>query len=309
MNVKFSVAIPLYNKEKEIAAAIDSVLAQTISPLEIIVIDDGSTDGSAAIVQGFGSPLIKLISQPNSGVAVTRNNAAKIARGEWLAFLDADDTWESGYLEKIAGLIENYPGCGAYSTAFNIISNGKVFPNRAPDSEGIVKDFFCLAMTKYICQPSATVISKEAFTRLGGFPAGMKLGEDLYFWIKLATDYPVCFTPSRLVNYNRTASNRSAGIYTPESTVYSFEDLYIPEDITPCRNEFIARCAIGKALTLTAKGDTEFGRRTEQFFSYTRMYRRGWRKLYWLNRLPVSVRPSALRLYDRMAWMLARKGL
>ena len=76
-----------------------------------------------------------------------------------------------------------------------------------------------------------------------------------------------------------------------------------------CPPEYIARCAIGKALTLSAKGDTAFGRRTERIFSYTRLYRRGWWKLYLLNRLPARLRPALHDFYNRMAWRLARKGL
>ena len=105
-----------------------------------------------------------------------------------------------------------------------------------------------------------------------------------------------------------TASNRSAGIYTPERTVYSFEDLYCPQEENSFRNEYIARCAIGKALTLSAKGDTAFGLRTERFFAYTRMYRRGWWKLRLLNRIPPRLRPVLHVFYNRMAWALARKG-
>ena len=108
--------------------------------------------------------------------------------------------------------------------------------------------------------------------------------------------------------YKRQASNRSAGIYTPERTVYSFEDLYCPQEENSFRNEYIARCAIGKALTLSAKGDTAFGLRTERFFAYTRMYRRGWWKLRLLNRIPPRLRPVLHVFYNRMAWALARKG-
>lgn len=308
MNSDFSVIIPLYNKEREIAAAIDSVLAQTLIPREIIVIDDGSTDGGADIVRSYDSPLIRLISQKNAGVSAARNRGAEEATGRYLAFLDGDDVWREGYLAKIAALIAEYPGCGAYSTAFDIVSNNNIFPNKNPGHEGIIPDFFDEAMRSYICQPSATVMPRDVLAALGGFPVGMKIGEDLYLWIKLASDYKVCFSPEPLVLYSRTASNRSAGIYTPEKTDYSFEDLYRPAEGNSSRNEYIARCAIGKALTLTAKGDSSLGRRTERFFAYTRRYRRGWRKLWMLNRIPSSLRPFAHELYNRLAWTIARKG-
>lgn len=305
---KISVVIPLYNKEKEIARAIGSVLAQTVLPLEIIVVNDGSTDRGPEIVRSFGSPLIRVIDQPNAGVSAARNKAVAEARGEYIAFLDGDDEWLAGYLQKMEELVIEYPGCGAYGAAFDIVSGDKVFPNDSPDTEGIREDFFREAMTKYILQPSAAVVPKKVLERVGGFPAGMKIGEDLYLWIKIASQYPVCFTPERLVLYSRTASNRSSGIYTPEKTAFSFEELYRPEEGNSYRNEYIARCAIGKAITLTSKGDTAFGRRTEEFFSYTKLCRRAWRRLRLLDRLPVRLRPAFNNFYARMSWMLARKG-
>ena len=115
MNVEFSVVVPLYNKEREVGAALDSVLGQRRLPREIIVVDDGSTDGGAAVVGGYTSPLIRLVTQKNAGVSAARNRGAVLARSEYIAFLDADDRWQPGYLEKMAFLIEQYPDCGAYA--------------------------------------------------------------------------------------------------------------------------------------------------------------------------------------------------
>ena len=309
MRSEISVVIPLYNKENEIAATLRSVLSQSYAPCEVVIIDDGSTDNSAEEVLRFESPLIRLVRQQNAGVAAARNRGAELARGEYIAFLDADDIWRHDYLEKIAEMISRYPGCGTYSTAFDIMSAGGIGPNKHPETEGPLDNFFREAMYTYVCQPSATVIPRRILLAEGGFPTGMKLGEDLYLWIRLADKYAMCFTPESRVIYNRKASNRSAGIYTPEHTPYSFEDLYLADTDNPYRNEYLARCAIGKALTLSAKGDTEFGLRTERFFSYTTLYRRGWRKLRILNRIPKTFRPAIHDFYNRMAWLLARKGL
>lgn len=307
-SIRITVAIPLYNKEKEIAAALQSVLGQTLQPLEIIVINDGSTDHGPEIVRELGSPLIRVVDQPNAGVSAARNRAAIEAHGEYIAYLDGDDQWRPEYLARMAELIAKYPGCGAYGAAFDIVSNKKTHPNNSPSTEGIRTDFFREAMKHYILQPSAAIIPKAVMERTGGFPAGMKIGEDLYLWIKIASEYPVCFTPERLVLYSRTASNRSTGIYTPETTCFSFEDHYRPEEGNSYRNEYIARCAIGKAIVLTSKGDTAFGRRTEGFFSYTRLYRRGWRRLRLLNHLPRPLRSTVNNLWNKLAWTLAKKG-
>lgn len=305
--IDFTVVIPLYNKEKEIARTLHSVLAQTYAPLEILVVDDGSTDGSARIVRSFASPLIRLLPQANAGVAAARNRAVREASGNYIAFLDGDDAWKPDYLAAMVRLIRTWPGCGIYAAAFDAVSKGEVTACRTYDREGVVDDFFRISMHRIVCQTSFTVVPREALLHEGGFPQGMKLGEDLYLWIKIARDYPVCFTPARLGLYNRSAFNRSSAIYTAEVTAFSLEDLYTPgrDDL----NEFLAKCAIGKAITLSSKGYTLHGRRTEKFFSYTKCYRRGLWKLRLLNRLPARWRPSLLACYERLAWTLARKGL
>lgn len=308
MKPAVSVIIPLYNKAAEIGATLRSVLGQTVQPLEIIVVDDGSTDGGAEVVKAFAEPLVRLVGQPNRGVAAARNRGIAEARGEYVALLDGDDVWEPRFLEKSIEMIEKYPECAIYATGFYTLRKGKKFPAASSEKEGVLDDFFCEAMRGYICTSSSVVIPKDIFQRSGGFPEGMKIGEDLYCWIGLASLGPVCFTPELLAGYVITASNRSVCGYTPENTIYSFRDLYRPEEENSCRNEYIARCAIGKGIILSSRGDTRFGLETERFFSYTRMYRRELRKLRILNRLPASLRPFAHNTYQRLAWLIARKG-
>lgn len=303
-----SVIIPLYNKEREIEGTIRSVLAQRLQPLEIVVVDDGSTDRSAALVKAIPSPLIRLVRQPNAGECAARNRAIAEARGELLALLDADDEWEEGFLEEVAALYREFPGCGIYSTAFRVVSHDGIFPAPTPTRRGIVDNFFRDSAHRYVSIPSASAIPREVFDRVGGFPEGMKMGGDLYMWIKIARRYPVCFSPQPLCRYSKVASNRSASTYTPERTAYSFEELYDPTAPDDER-EFIARAALGKALVLSAKGGTEEAARAIRTFSFTKVYRRTLRKVRLLNALPVRWRSPLLNLYNALAWRIARKGL
>jgi len=303
-----SVVVPLFNKRDEVGATLRSVLAQTLPPVEIVVVDDGSTDGSAEVVRAIGSPLVRLLVQSNAGVCVARNRAVAEARGDYIAFLDADDCWEPGYLAEIAALIAEFPGCGIYSTAFWVLDGRGRFPVPCPDRRGVVDNFFRDSAHRYISIPSASVVPRRVFDEVGGFPPGMKIGEDLYLWVKIARRLPVCFSPARLVCYSKTAANRSAAIYTPEACDCSFEALYDPAAPIEER-EFIARAALGKALVLSAKGGTEEAARAVRTFSFTRTYRRTLRKVRVLNVLPVAWRTPVLNFYNRLAWLLAKKGL
>ena len=304
----FSVIIPLYNKECEIEGTIRSVLSQTRLPDEIVVVDDGSTDRSAGIVQRIDSPLIRLVAQPNAGECAARNRAIAEARGEYLALIDADDEWEPGFLAEIEAMIGEFPGCGLYCTGFSVVSHDGLFPARGLDCRGVVGNFFRDSAHRYIAIPSASCIPREVIDTVGGFPEGMKMAGDLYMWIKIARRYRVCYSPERLARYSKVASNRSATSYTPERTAYSFEELYDPAAPEEER-EFIARAALGKALIQSVKGGTEEARRAARVFGWTKVYRRTLRKVRLLNRLPVRWRGPLLDLYNAVAWRLARKGL
>ena len=113
-----SVVIPLYNKEQYIERAVYSVLSQTFQQFEIVIVNDGSTDGSASVIERMDNPLIRLIHQKNGGVSAARNRGIEEARFEYIAFLDADDEWKENHLEIIAGLISKFPECGVFGTSY-----------------------------------------------------------------------------------------------------------------------------------------------------------------------------------------------
>lgn len=313
MNVDFSVVIPLYNKEREVARAVRSALAQTVAPREVVVVDDGSTDGGAALIEalaaGEGRGRVRLVRQTNGGVCAARNRGIAEARGSHIALLDADDAWRPGFLAEIAALAAEWPACGLYCTAFDIRSaDGSLHPAPTPAERGIVGDFFAASAHRYVAIPSAAVVPRRVFDRVGGFPEGMKLGEDQWMWIRIADRYPVCFSPAREAIYSREASNRSAAIYTPERTAHSFEELYDPA-LPAARNEYVARAALARALTICVKGGTDEARRAARFFAYTRTYRTTLWKVRILSRLPVAWRGPLLDRYNRLAWRLAKRGL
>lgn len=304
---RISVIIPLYNKVNSIERTLQSVARQSVQPLEVIVVDDGSTDGSAEVVRRMNMPLVQLVSQSNRGVSAARNRAMELAQGEWVALLDGDDCWEPGYLENVERMIDTYPAAAAIGTAFMVDDGRRRVAGDTPQKEGVV-DFFVESMSRYVLIPSATVLRRDITLALGGFPEGMRMGEDQYLWTKIARTAQVVFSPARLVVYSRAAENRSVSIFRPEQTVFSLEDLY-DEDALPISNEYVARVALGKALVESARGGTAVARRALEFFSYNRLSSRLMRKLRLLNALPACMRPVVLNIYNWMAWVIARRGL
>ena len=205
-NMKFSIIIPLYNKAPYIRKALESVLAQTYADYELIIIDDGSTDGSAeiaeAILQDPASSPHRLIRQANSGVSAARNNGVTQSHGDYIAFLDADDWWEPTYLECMAQLIEDYPDAGLYACNYVYYKPGKthVALNIPTGYINYPKAYYeGGAMPVWT---GAAIMPRAVFDEIGGFPVGIKLGEDFLLWAKTALHYPVAFCEDVLAYYN-----------------------------------------------------------------------------------------------------------
>lgn len=218
--MRFSVVIPLYNKETHIERALRSVLAQTIRSYEIIVVDDGSADRGAEVVKNFNDSRIKLIRQENKGVSAARNRGIKEAKGDLVAFLDADDAWKQEFLETILKLRKKHPEAGLYATSYNILSpSGKLQkPNLrlVPSApwEGLFLNYFMAATLgeSPFCASSASV-PKHIFSQLNGFPVGYNMGEDLDMWCRIALKYPIVFSTNIGATYYQNAVNRSCKKY------------------------------------------------------------------------------------------------
>lgn len=195
-----SVVIPLYNKERQIAGTLRSVFAQTCADYEIIVVDDGSTDGSASVVESLHDPRIRLIRQANAGVSAARNLGIAEARGEYIALLDADDEWRPEYLATIATLIRKYPQCDVFATDYETIDSernvSKTIINKLKiDTDGILDNYFQVASCSHPPLWTSTVtVSKKSLRAIGGFPAGIKTGEDLITWARLALKYKIAYS-------------------------------------------------------------------------------------------------------------------
>lgn len=205
----FSVIIPLYNKAPYVRKTVESILCQTFTDYELIIIDNGSNDGSSEIVAGFTDSRIRIIRlEENIGVSNARNKGVSLSTAPYITFLDADDWWEPTFLEEMAGLIERHPGAGIYGTGYYIIKNSKerVAPIGVEEgfTEGEIN--YCHVYAKTLCMPltSITVAMPRAiFDETGGFKPHLKLGEDFDLWIRIALKHKVVFLNKPLSNYNQ----------------------------------------------------------------------------------------------------------
>lgn len=208
-----SVVIPLYNKGPHIASTLDTVLDQTLPAAEIIVVDDGSADDGSTVVQQYINRGVRLVRQSNQGVSVARNRGLQLATSEYVAFLDADDQWESNHLATLAELIALCPNAALLSTAHVIRREGQLIHPRSGYAQGWlgqVDDFF-MAFSKglSLVNSSTACVRKDALLAVGGFPVGMRRGEDVVAWIKLALKYPVAHAARVTAVFNQEAVNRS----------------------------------------------------------------------------------------------------
>jgi glycosyltransferase involved in cell wall biosynthesis len=252
---------------------------------------------------------IRLITQENSGVSAARNRGIGEAQGDYVALLDADDAWLTGYIAEICRLMEYYPDADAYSTAFKIINGKESVVAPVPTVEGYIDVAKEALDGRYPIIPSTATLRRSAVLGVGGFPEGMRIGEDQWLWMRMVQrGARFCFSPMVLVRYSRTASNRSASIYRAEQSLHSIDELYDEsQDMT--LNEYVARIGIGKAITQSLRGGTEDARRAAVKFSYTRRSRRQLRRLKMLNALPRALRPMVDGLYTALAWLIKKRGL
>ena len=195
MNI--SVVIPTYNRKELLKRSIDSVINQTIKPSEIIIVDDGSNDGTEAMVKKKYDSL-KLIKQKNKGASAARNFGIKVSSGEWICFLDSDDEWMSNKLEQQNGIINSSQEAWLCHTNEIWIRNG-VRVNQMKKHQKYGGNVFenCLDICRI--SPSSVLIKKEVFETVGLFDESLKVCEDYDLWLRITAVLPVIFLDQPLI--------------------------------------------------------------------------------------------------------------
>ncbi len=218
--IQVSTIVPVYNGESTIAAAIDNVLNQNFDATEVIVVNDGSTDGTALILRGYGSK-IRVVEQSNRGVSAARNAGAAIARGDYLAFLDADDEWLPGKLAKaVLALDRNAAATLAFSDFIQIGQDGSL---DQPSHIGRAPSMDDLLARNWGILPSSVVMRRRVFERCGGFREefrGPGAGEDAYMCLVAREQGEFVYIPEPLIVHHRPAVVDLLDKYEPGRRIF-----------------------------------------------------------------------------------------
>ena len=203
--MRFSVIIPLYNKAPYIKKALESVINQSYNDFELVVVDDGSTDGSCQIAEETLKGVhvdYHLIKQHNAGVSTARNNGVKASHGDFICFLDADDWWAPTFLEKMNSFINDYPDAGIYGTNYYYVKNGRQRVCVTTAERGYIN--YCKVYADRLAMPLTSIsvaIKRDVFCAVGGFNPKLKLGEDFDLWIRISLCHKVAFLNEPLAYY------------------------------------------------------------------------------------------------------------
>ncbi len=222
-NSSITVVMPLYNNAKEVQRALGSVLHQTVSDFEVVVVNDGSTDGGDAIVRMINDRRIRIINQNNKGVSAARNRGVAEAKGDLIAFLDADDEWKPDFLETIMRLYGNFTTCSLFATHYfyREIDGTLRTPilRKLPPGmwEGVLENYFeTAAHSDPPLWSSAIAVKKAALLSAGGFPEGISIGEDLLTWARLAMKFEIAYSKKQCAVFWLRAPMTGYPTRTPE---------------------------------------------------------------------------------------------
>jgi len=212
-----SVVIPVYNGDKTIRETIESVINQTFEDFELIVIDDGSQDSTLEIVKSIPDSRLKVFSFPNAGLAASRNRGIKLACGDYISFIDADDLWIPDKLEsQLQALQDNPQAAVAYSWTDCIDEFGD-FSRRGNHITIQGNVYAQLLLTDFIENGSNLLIRAQAFQKVGYFDESLPAAEDWDMWLRLAANYEFVVVPSVQVLYRLSASSMSANVVRQEA--------------------------------------------------------------------------------------------
>lgn len=213
-----SVVIPVFNGEKTIRETIESVLNQTLTDFELLVINDGSQDGTLDIVERIPDSRIQVFSYPNAGQSTSRNRGIEIAKGDYISFIDADDLWTPDKLEAQLQALQANPKAGvAYSWTDWIDESSQLLGKGSYNTEqGAV--FTKLLLNDFVANGSNVLIRRQALTEVGGFDPSVTPAEDWDLWLRLAARYEFVAVRSPQILYRISPNSASFNVWKMEAS-------------------------------------------------------------------------------------------
>lgn len=209
----FSIVMPVFNKGKDILGSIQSVINQTYGHFELLIINDGSTDNCIELVSSFSDPRIHLVNQQRMGVSEARNTGINTSQYKYIAFIDADDVWDSNYLEKMALLVSDFPDACLYACRFKIKNQrDQIIHTRnelVNNFRGIIPNFYEFNTIDPLFQTSGVIIKKSNTRTICGFDRTFRKGQDWDYWIRTASIGPIAYLNQPLITYQWTTQNRT----------------------------------------------------------------------------------------------------
>jgi glycosyltransferase involved in cell wall biosynthesis len=260
-----SVIIPTYNRSTLVREAVASALAQQDVALEVIVVDDGSVDDTAAVLKSFGS-FICTVLQSHGGVSYARNTGIRAAAGDWLAFLDSDDLWLPEKLREQLDFLEAHPEYKICQTEEIWIRNGhRLNPkkyHRKPRG-------YCFSqlLERCLISPSAVVVHRELFEEVGLFDEGLPACEDYDLWLRIGYRYPIGLVEKPLtIKRGGHADQLSTAISALDRyRIQALAKLLQNEPLNPSQQELVLQ-AIGRKCLIYGDGCRKRGRSEEAEF-------------------------------------------
>jgi len=277
--LKITVIIPTHNRKVVLGRAIQSVLRQTLPPDEILVIDDGSTDHTAEFVSET-FPQVILIKQPNKGVSAARNRGIRIAKHDWLAFLDSDDEWLPQKLEKQVAVLQTQPDFKICHTNEIWIRSGKrVNPKKRHQKFGGYIYEKCLPLC--VISPSSVMIHRSVFEDIGVFDENLPACEDYDFWLRACIKYPVLYIEEPLiVKYGGHEDQLSKKFWGMDRfRIYALEKMLSNQQLD-ARQELQTLEVLLEKISVYMKGarrrgkEEEFKKYQEKYFQYSKKFQK-----------------------------------
>ena len=223
-----SVIITTYNRAHLVTKSIESVLSQTFKEYEIIVVDDGSTDGTKGLLEErYAGKIIYIGKKKNEGLSAARNTGIEASKGKYIAFLDDDDLWLPEKLELQVNLMQKKPFLGlVYCGYYGVNKTGGVLREVKPTKRG--KIFDDILLSNCLGPPSASLVKKEVFAKAGYFDENLSSSEDWDMWLRVSKLYEIDFVNRPLVKYRIHGYSMSKNMLTMEKTTFSVLNKYLP---------------------------------------------------------------------------------